>query len=520
MHTKGSKVIEKILILVVVILGLISSLYLLYYNLRYSYAMDLKYNQETFEYGDLIWLHVLSLVLFCFVVLVVCRSCVKREYIGSHKRRNGSLIVFAGIMFLISLLWIFGIKNSPANDQGWVLDMISELEKGNYDVLLPHGYLGAVQFQIGLATVFWFIFKLFNNFNYQIIQVVNASCVFWLVIFNGWYIRKLTSKSYVETVYKVLAIACIPLYVYSAFVYGEMISITVGMVMVWLVYQYIQTDRMILIIPIGVCAVLGTMTRGNYWVLIISISIMLGWYAVSRKKWKYGILLVSIILLPILQKEIMISSYEYKAGFEMEAGMSKELWIAMGMQENGDVANGWYNGYNFKTYNEVGQDSEAASQLAKAYIRDRSEMFKNGAADWKTFYKEKFLSQWNEPTYECFSATDRVITGKTPLAESIYSGTIHWYIEEFLNQYQLIIYAGFLLYIVFSYLKKAPFLNYLIPIYVIGGMLFSALWEASSRYVFPYFVFMIPCAAYGWTSLCTMFLEKKDRIIRKSKRAN
>ena len=32
---------------------------------------------------------------------------------------------------------------------------------------------------------------------------------------------------------------------------------------------------------------------------------------------------------------------------------------------------------------------------------------------------------------------------------------------------------------------------------VIGGFLFSILWEASSRYVLPYVVYMIPLAAMG-----------------------
>ena len=101
-------------------------------------------------------------------------------------------------------------------------------------------------------------------------------------------------------------------------------------------------------------------------------------------------------------------------------------------------------------------------------------------------------------------------SGKPPLVENIYTGPIHRTIEAFLNQYQLIIYLGFLLYIVFSLLKKVPFINYLPLIYVIGGVLFSLLWEASSRYVFPYFVFMIPCAAYGWVCLVDTLWQKKD----------
>ena len=215
----------------------------------------------------------------------------------------------------------------------------------------------------------------------------------------------------------------------------------------------------------------------------------------------------------------MISSYEHAAGFEIEQGMPKELWIAMGMQENDDVANGWYNGYNFKVYNEVGQDAEAASNQAKAYIHDRTLMFKNGTADWKAFYKEKVLSQWNEPTYECFGATDRVKDEKTSFIENLYTGRIHRNIEIYLTQYQLIIYLGFMLYSLFCLIKRMPLINYLLVIYIIGGLMFSMLWEASSRYVFPYFVFMIPCAAYGWTCLMESLWGKKRCSDEKSEKS-
>ena len=517
---KGIKILEKMMIAVVGAIGLFMALYLSYYSMRYSYSMKLEYTQEVFEYADSIGLHLAAIVLFVAILFMVFAGVKKFKGHTVSRKLNVSMLVVMGIMFGLCMAWIFGIKNVPLNDQNWLLETVAELDKGNYDVFLPYGFLGAVQYQIGLATIFRFIFRLFHSFNYQIIQVINALCVPILVYFGGKYIRKVTDDKYTEVIYSLLMLLCLPIYVYSAFVYGEIISITVGMAMIWYVLSYIENEKAVAAIPVAICAILGTMTRGNYWVLIIACSIVLAWYGISRKKWKYGIIIMCMVLAPILQNKIMVESYERIIGFELEAGMSKELWFAMGMHENGDVANGWYNGYSYRIYNELGQDSEAATLQAKAYISDRLKMFKNGASDWKAFYQEKILSQWNEPTCECFCATDRFEGGSTPLIDNIYTGEIHKWIESFMNQHQLIIYLGFVLYILACLIRKAPFVNYLLVIYIIGGILFSALWEASSRYVFPYFVFMIPCAAYGWTSICTMFLEKKDRIIRKSKRAN
>ena len=41
------------------------------------------------------------------------------------------------------------------------------------------------------------------------------------------------------------------------------------------------------------------------------------------------------------------------------------------------------------------------------------------------------------------------------------------------------------------------FLGLIIAVTFIGGFLFSLLWEAGGRYVFPYFVFLITAAASG-----------------------
>ena len=48
---------------------------------------------------------------------------------------------------------------------------------------------------------------------------------------------------------------------------------------------------------------------------------------------------------------------------------------------------------------------------------------------------------------------------------------------------------------------QEPLEWYVLLIAVIGGVLFHELWEAKSRYVFPYFVMMIPMAADGLAKL-------------------
>ena len=50
-------------------------------------------------------------------------------------------------------------------------------------------------------------------------------------------------------------------------------------------------------------------------------------------------------------------------------------------------------------------------------------------------------------------------------------------------------------------MKKVPFYELLIMIILLGGFLFTLIWESMSRYVLPYIVYMVPLAAIGWYSL-------------------
>jgi len=525
MDIKHAKtIIKNIMIGAVSAIGCILAIFLSYYSFRYSYSMKLDYNQEVFEYVDSLGLHFAVILVFLLLIGAIIFG-------EGYENKHGKTINFGSkkfiiavmvVMFVISIGWIFGVKNAPHNDQGAVMDMIMELERGNYQVLSRYEYLGMVQFQIGLATVFRAFFGLFNSIDYHIIQVVNACCL-PVMVFFGWKVLKLLfNEKEVSGVYCLLIPFCLPLYVYSAFVYGEMISTTVGVLMVWLVLWYTKYEKIRVLLPIGFCAIVGTMTRGNYWILIIACAITLFLYGLSRKKWEYLIVILCMVLSPLVQEKVMLSLYENKAGFELEEGMSKELWIAMGMSDAGDVANGWFNGYNFKTYYKYADTGEAtaenATAEAKLFIHDRMRMFRNGVADWKAFYKEKVLSQWNEPTYECFSATERFDGEATDIVRNIYYEDLHRILEGFMNQYQLIIYIGFVLYIGYCVWNKVSFSNYLFVIYIIGGMLFSILWEASSRYIFPYFVFMIPCAAYGWACLGKTLWGKWAIVCKKIKK--
>ena len=74
---------------------------------------------------------------------------------------------------------------------------------------------------------------------------------------------------------------------------------------------------------------------------------------------------------------------------------------------------------------------------------------------------------------------------------------------EILNQIQNMMYIGILLYYIYLLRGRRPEWEYLPGLILIGEILFSLLWEAKSRYVYPYIVIAIPAMAMGYYYLCT-----------------
>lgn len=85
--------------------------------------------------------------------------------------------------------------------------------------------------------------------------------------------------------------------------------------------------------------------------------------------------------------------------------------------------------------------------------------------------------------------------------------------------FQVFVYVFSVVFAVDVYKKKKEILM-IIPVAFIGGTLFHMIWEAKSRYVFPYFVFLIPLAAYGLIIVRDKITEYRKNKEEKDEKGN
>ena len=124
----------------------------------------------------------------------------------------------------------------------------------------------------------------------------------------------------------------------------------------------------------------------------------------------------------------------------------------------------------------------------------------------KVFCGYKILSQWNEPLYQAaYYNLDHDEVHMEKLVSSV-DRIMAFHFGEFLfleDKIQLIIYFGMLLYFMFSLFmgETDDLTHHILAVTIIGGFLFSIIWEAKARYILPYYMLMFPASMEGYRML-------------------
>jgi hypothetical protein len=468
-----------------------------YYSLRYSMQfIDLCNESMIWETKDSLPLHIA--VAAAFVMVLTGADKYLKKCADAKKALKRFLYIVMSVTLGGSLIWVLNGNFYAQSDSRSVLECIGRIQHGDFSDLQPAGYLGAYQNQIGIAAIFQLIFFVCRTDNDIVLQVVNALCVPCIVIAGSGFLREIHCHRICYVCYLIFMLFCFPLFLYTPYVYGEIISVTAGCFFIWAAVCYIKRGRVAAWISLGVSAVIGNTARGNFPVLLIAFGIMAVLYCIRRKRIIPLICALTVTLAALAGNRACYAYYEHISGTELDQGIPIEGWIAMGLNDGAEAA-GMYNGYNVNTYAKHDYNREAAKAESCAYIHDRLYMLSGGG--WKSFYKEKFLVQWNDPTFTCFMENRTFIPEpKLSVIREIMidDGKYYGTAVECMNQYQSLLYLGALFYCMAAFSGKKSFYELLPLVVILGGCLFSLLWEAMARYVFPYIIYMVPISAEGW----------------------
>ena len=482
---------------------------ILFYNsMCASWINEQIWNELVTERSDNIWFNVLGILLgiaLSWIVAMLVSKC------ATDKGMHVAAIVIGILCTAVSAYWVYAMQTGPEADQRDIVEYAKAYALGDTTSLLKGGYVANYPQQLGLITFMRVLFLIFGQGNYKAYQYFNA-CMVFLIVYSGYQIvRYLTGKHVkAEAIYLLFMILCVPMYGYAPFIYGEIASIALMLAATWTFLSILRRFRWWKLVILAIFCGGMVQFRKNALICVIAFLVVLVVKFVRRPQRELG-LTGAAVLAGVIGFQMVISAiYAPYMGEDAEP-IPTLLYVAMGTHYSPDIGAGWHDGYDLGMYRTCGFDPEIAKEAAKQDIREFLEKCKADPRQLFLFYDMKINSQWNAPMYQCIVMNSSFYDAPKKIAQQICFLGGDRYLESFMEIYQLLIYGGALLFLIWKCKKAERIENVVLMICVYGGFLFSVLWEAKTRYVFPYFMMMIPCAVAGIAESMTRLSSKIKR---------
>ena len=461
------------------------------------------------------------------------------------------MMIFAGAM---SLFLVLVIRGSATNDALQLDEIMQAFSSGDYGALGEGGYLFVYPFQITYVLIGQLIAALCGPSNflvYQLLNVVSILCNLYFLYRIAW---DLFRSRRVCAVMQILSMGCWFYYVFATFVYADLWSFAVQTAALFLEICYLNRRRIGYEVGAGICIAAATLLKTNCYVALIAMILILlmdavrsddssgasgravsddgrenlcqsnaakipGAWKIRHRLLRAALLAAMLVAMTRGVQSAVNAAAARAAGLEkMPSGVPAAAYFAMGMQE-AEGKYGWYNGTNVGLFREAGYDPEETVRAAKRSMEESIGEFRNSKRYFIRFYAGKFFSQWGDPT--CVSMREleetRRHTGELPApVSSLIFGKGSRVLQWGMNVTHSLIYLGLFIYAVSMWRRRRKAGHWtvsdaetLIVLFIVGGMLFHQIWEASGRYTMRYYLTMLPLSAWG---ICRLLEKLKARV--------
>lgn len=474
---------------VMLYLSLLSLVQTVDMNMKNSVLENVVFHYDGFLVG------VITLFLG-IVLLLVYRKLIARVNVWIPIAAS-----LVGVL-IVGIVWVFSSLSAPTHDS-WVVSRAAYLAAQEDYSLVTDKYFIQFPFQLGYVLFGEFIFRLCGTEeNYLCIEVVNVICLVVSYFALLMMTRKCFKNDNVVKLLALLLLLCPQPILFCTFTYGNISGFAFATLAMWQFLEIRQGARgWIHAVLCALCLGVSVCIKKNFTIVLVAILIV-GFIRLIRSRRVGDLVCLILCTATVFSFPLAVQKhYERRANFDFGKGIPMISWLAMGLNES-YIAPGWYGGqYTVTNFHAHEMDSDAAAEASKAVIQERLEVFKEDKAYTNDFFAKKIASQWNEPSYQ--SIWTNQVRGRYgepgKLAEWV-MGEGEARVKSYMNAFQQLIFVLSAIGAIFMMQKRRLELS-LIPIVILGGFFYHALFEAKSQYAITYFVLMIPIAAYGLNAL-------------------
>lgn len=512
------KYIFFVIIFVVLFIGISSFFITAYFEQKPQSANELT------EYKfDIIIFNIILIPLMLFLIY-------KFTKINPKIYKKIIPIVFL-IIFITQLIWVLNLKTMPVADQGDVVEIGKNLhnkEKMDY-FTKPYGYIGRYPFQIGFSKYVDIIYHLFNSTDYMNLEILNV--VYSLIILYTMYlITKKLFKNDIVSKITFLLLFGFSLYFlfFNVHIYGNIIGLMFALFAVYTTVSYLEDKKIYKVILTGIYILIAIILKSNYNIFLCGIIFTLFYEILKNKKVRDILAIILILGIYFIGKTGFYYYIEKSLDIKLPDGVPMISYLYMAMAEPRALSPGWYTGDTMEIYDECGQDSEKASDMAKGLLIERVKYMLKHPIYMLKYYSFKYASTWLNPTFQtvwCSKPGPKLtmyleykdyFETKT-IIKSMLGGKIYEIEEIYFNAYQVIIFI-FGAYGICKIYKKDETKHILLPITFLGGFVFHMMWETKAIYVLQYYLIIVPYCSYGLKKFYdkisgkNIFIEVKNKV--------
>ena len=471
---------------------------------RYAffYTQDIRPgdNEIPLDYADSVFSNIA--VLFTVIFLYLGLNFAEKKLSTRAQLIISRVFLVMTVVFVLTagFWWIYSAERIPQADQACIYAGASYFLEGNYSMLGKGCYYGVYPYQLGLAFIVQILFSAIGPFQYFAYEFWNGLFAGGIAVFGYLITQKIGGRMGSLVIYCLAMQCCIPLVCYTHWVYGEIPGVFFLLAACHCLLCYKDSGKIRNLVGIVVFVTVASLYRKNSAIFAFAILIIAIFEMIRKKNYKLFAGAVCAFILPFLVYEGIYTYYEHRSGIQLSYALPTVTWFAMGLEDDPGRGPGWYNNV-IQTYRDMGCDNEALEQLVKEQLKERLEYMAAHPVYAVNYMKRKLLTQWNEPLYESVYFGTKYDYEYIPDNEFliyITAGEGYNLLLEISDRLQMVVFAGMLLYCLFGISKNGEMTDYVLMITILGGFLFSMIWEGKARYIFPYYMLMFPMFSVGY----------------------
>ena len=423
----------------------------------------------------------------------------KLEKVFTQKKRRNMLVAIVCVFsVLFGIYWVKTTCTYPIADQDMILDCARLLNQGNFTALHDE-YIALFPQQLGMVTLLRFFNVFFKHNDYKMFQYLTAILLPAIILPGVKAVRYISRDNVrIELFYLLFVFTCFPMYAYTPFVYGDQISLEVGMLAVWALLSCFERFRIWKLVWLGVSIGFAVILRKNIIILAIALVIVTVIKMICDSQRRRQAMVMGLVtILGIIAFQALIELMYHNVRDNEADAIPAIAYVVMGLNDDYGYP-GWFNGYGYDLFFECDKDAAVTTKRAMEDLRSYIDLYRNDSSYMVDFFTRKMLAQWNAPMYQCIAVNSVVIDEQGKIAQNIYEqGMVFKWVSTYMKMFQLILYASILFLLLAKRKEWDSIEKYALLIAVIGGFFFSLMWEAKTRYVMPYLLMQLPYMAIG-----------------------